>query len=82
MKTAEEFIRLWDRVGTDVINTGDTEVYRAITEGCQSCRLFDEEHREDLRQRRVCANQVRANRFRQESGHRGRQPGVRNVANR
>ncbi|MGL5823923.1 MAG: hypothetical protein ACRCYU_03650 [Nocardioides sp.] len=38
VKTAEEFIRLWDRTETEMLTTGNTKVYRAITEGCVPCR--------------------------------------------
>ncbi|MGL5827829.1 MAG: hypothetical protein ACRCYU_23940, partial [Nocardioides sp.] len=40
VKTAEEFIRLWIKAGTEATNTGDTKVYRAITRDCQSCQAF------------------------------------------
>jgi hypothetical protein len=38
VKTPQEFIRLWRDVTTEMFNTGDTAVYRAITEGCVPCK--------------------------------------------
>ncbi len=36
-ETAREFIRRWPVVETEMINTGRTEEYRAITQGCEAC---------------------------------------------
>jgi hypothetical protein len=38
VKTPQEFIRLWEKTETEMLNTGDTAVYRAITEGCVPCK--------------------------------------------
>ncbi|WP_110241001.1 hypothetical protein [Nocardioides gilvus] len=41
-ETAEEFIRRWAELEREMQNTGETEEYRAITKGCESCgRLAD-----------------------------------------
>jgi hypothetical protein len=36
-ETAKEFIRRWPVVETAMINSGETEDYRAMTDGCQAC---------------------------------------------
>jgi hypothetical protein len=38
VKTPQEFIRLLNEIETETINTGDTEEYRAITQGCEPCK--------------------------------------------